>query len=367
MGFGPRWLCGILPIVWQNLLDIGIVRRLGSMGMRSIRVVCIWDFSPEQLARLQGTAPGLEVTAVPWQQRREAAALLRTAEVVLASDLPSGPEATPHLRWLQIGHAGLDDLCGHPIVRSGIAVTNASGIHAVPMAEHALGMMLTWCRQLHRTMGWQSRRMWPHGRRQAYHATDLRGRTLGIIGYGSIGREAGRLAQAHGMRVLALSRTQERQDHGWCEPGTGDPTGDIPARWYGPEGIRPLLSESDYVLVAAPLTCETRGMISSEELAACKPHVFLVNVGRGAILDEEALIAALREGTIGGVGLDVFAEEPLPRSSPLWRMENAIVTPHVSGSSAGNSERLTTLFAENLARYVHGRPLLNTVSPERGY
>ncbi|MGQ9684253.1 MAG: D-2-hydroxyacid dehydrogenase [Anaerolineae bacterium] len=335
--------------------------------MRSVRVVCIWEFSPPQLARLQGAAPGLEVRAVPRLQHPELAALLREAEVLLASDLPAGPQAAPHLRWLQIGHAGLDDLCAHPIVQSGIAVTNASGIHAVPMAEHVLGLMLMWCRQLHLTMNWQSRRLWPQGRQQAYRATDLRGKTLGIIGYGSIGREAARLAQAHGMRVLALNRTRERADRGWCQPGTGDPQGEIPAQWYGPDGLLDLLRESDYVLVAAPLTPETRGMIGRHELAACRPHAFVVNVGRGALFDEEALIAALRSGQIGGVGLDVFAQEPLPRSSPLWRMENAILTPHVSGSSTGNSERLSMLFAENLARYVQGQPLLNLVKLECGY
>jgi phosphoglycerate dehydrogenase-like enzyme len=190
---------------------------------------------------------------------------------------------------------------------------------------------------------------------------------LGIVGYGSIGREVGRLGRAFGMRVLALRRSAGRAEQGYAVDDTGDPQGFIPDRFYAPEALHQLLAKCDYVVIALPLTPETTGAFGEAEFRAMKPTAYLVNIARGPIVDEAALIRALQEGTIAGAGLDVFEVEPLPAGSPLWTLENALLSPHVAGFTPHYDERAAALFAQNLARYVAGEPLLNCVHKVRGY
>jgi phosphoglycerate dehydrogenase-like enzyme len=190
---------------------------------------------------------------------------------------------------------------------------------------------------------------------------------LGILGYGSIGREVGRLGRAFKMRVLALSRSGRRAEGGYSVEKTGDPVGDIPEQFYQPEDLHAMLAECDYVVIALPLTPATHHLIGKAELQAMKPTAYLVNIARGPIADEAALVHALREGWIAGAGLDVFEEEPLPPESPLWYLENALISPHVAGFTPRYDERAADLFAENLTRLVNGDPLLNQVDKERGY
>jgi phosphoglycerate dehydrogenase-like enzyme len=169
------------------------------------------------------------------------------------------------------------------------------------------------------------------------------------------------------MRVLALRRSAGRAAQGYAVGDTGDAAGEIPQQFYSPQSLHEMLAECDYVVIALPLTSETVHFVGEAELRAMKPGAYLVNIARGPIVDEEVLIQALREGWIAGAGLDVFEEEPLPSDSPLWDMENVLISPHVAGFTPRYDERAVALFAENLRRYVEGEPLLNLVDKARGY
>jgi phosphoglycerate dehydrogenase-like enzyme len=196
----------------------------------------------------------------------------------------------------------------------------------------------------------------------------MRGKTLGVIGYGSIGRETARIARGLGMNVLALKRNpQDRRDEGWNPPGVGDAEGAIPSRWYNPEQCGDILHESDYITITLPLTQQTRGLIGRKEIAAMRPSSYIVNVGRGEVIDQEALADALREKRIGGAGLDVFEREPLESESPLWDLENVILTPHVSGGFKDYNGACCELFAANLQRFRNGQRLLNLIDRTAGY
>lgn len=190
---------------------------------------------------------------------------------------------------------------------------------------------------------------------------------MGIVGYGSIGREVGRLGQAFGMRVLALRRSGGRTETGYAMEATGDPEGAVPDCFYALSGLHEMLRECDYVVVALPLTRATRRFVGEAELRAMKPTAVLVNIARGPIVDQAALVRALQEGWIAGAGLDVFDEEPLPADSPLWDLENALLSPHVAGFTPHYDERAAALFAQNMARYLGGEPLMNLVRKEQGY
>jgi phosphoglycerate dehydrogenase-like enzyme len=169
------------------------------------------------------------------------------------------------------------------------------------------------------------------------------------------------------MRVLALRRSAGPSERGYAVENTGDPEGAIPERFYPASELHAMLEDSDYVVVALPLTPATRGFIGEGELRAMKPSGYLVNIARGPIVDEGALVQALREGWIAGAGLDVFEEEPLPSDSPLWGLENALISPHVAGFTPHYHERAAALFAGNLKRYLKGEPLLNLVDKAAGY
>jgi phosphoglycerate dehydrogenase-like enzyme len=192
--------------------------------------------------------------------------------------------------------------------------------------------------------------------------------TVGIVGLGSIGRAVGALATAFGCRVLASRRRSDAGADEAMQDRESAPLGELLLdRVLGPEGLPELLSESDFVVLAAPLTPETEGMIDADALAAMKPGAWLINVARGRLVDERALLRALQEGHIGGAVLDTFAEEPLPASSPFYDLPNVIVTPHTSWSSGRVLDRSVSLFADNLSRFAAGQPLLNVVDPAAGY
>jgi phosphoglycerate dehydrogenase-like enzyme len=257
-----------------------------------------------------------------------------------------------------ISHAGLS---------AEVILTTTSGIHAINIGQYVLALMLAWAHRLPALIDHQRRGEWPEGRFQRFVPQELRGGTIGIVGYGSIGREVGRLASAFGMHILALQRGDAPADHGYTIPGVGDPQGTLPESFCRPDELRAMLAECDYVVLAVPLTEATRNLVGADELRAMKPSAFLVNVARGGIVDEPALIQALQEGWIGGAGLDVFAQEPLPADSPLWSGENVILTPHIAGITPHYNDRAADVFAENLRRYLAGEPLFNRVDPEKGY
>jgi phosphoglycerate dehydrogenase-like enzyme len=272
------------------------------------------------------------------------------------------------LKWIQLLSAGADHVLGGPLKDVPISITTASGIHATPIAEYTIASMLAFAHRIHLAIRAQVRHEWMRSGAFMAGVDDIRGQTLGIVGYGSIGRETARLAAAFGMKVIALKRDPfDRVDAGWSPAGLGDPEGKIPARYFGPNEREAILRESDYVSVTLPLTEHTRKFIGERELAAMKPGAYLVNIGRGEVIDESAMAAALKAGKIGGAGLDVFEHEPLEASSPLWDLENVILTPHISGANRGYMDKACELFADNLKRFVSNRPLLNVVDPTLGY
>lgn len=293
---------------------------------------------------------------------------LTHAEIIYARSAVPRPEQAPNLRWIQTHYAGVEHLTETAVWDSDILLTTASGIHAPNMAQYALTQILVWA---HRVPAWfrqQASGQWPNDRWPKFVPDELHGRTLGIVGYGSIGRELARQAKALGMKVLVTKRdARHPEDQGYTLPGTGDPTGIIPDRIYPTEATRSMIGECDYVVNTLPLTDKTRHFFNEEMFRAMKPTAFLVNVGRGGTIDEQDLIRALKKGWIAGAGLDVFETEPLPEDSPLWRLENVILTPHVSGFTAEYDDRAVDLFTENLRRYLGGTRLLNLVSRDVGY
>ncbi|NTW97847.1 MAG: D-2-hydroxyacid dehydrogenase [Oscillochloris sp.] len=257
--------------------------------------------------------------------------------------------AAPGLRWLQTPSAGVDQVLTPTMFARDILLTNSAGVHAIPIAEFVLGFMLAHAKQLGAFRAAQAEGRW------ITHVSpcELYESTLLIIGMGGIGQAIAERAVAFGVRVYGSRRTPRPL------PGV--------AQVVGSQGWRELLPEADYVVVAAPLTPETRGMIDAAAFATMKPTAYLINIARGALLDEPALIAALREGRIGGAALDTFEREPLPAESPLWSLPNITITPHATAYSPRMRERQIALFLDNLARFQAGQPLLNVVDKAAGY
>jgi phosphoglycerate dehydrogenase-like enzyme len=257
----------------------------------------------------------------------------------------------------------------HPLFTSDVAFTTTSGIHAVSIGEYVLAMILAWRHRLPALFDQQRRGEWPPDdqRWPLFVPDELAGQTIGIAGYGSIGRQVARLAHAFGMRVLALQQHAGRAQRGFILPGTGDPEGSLPERFFAPGELHALLAASDVVVIALPLTPATTRLFDAAAFAAMKPGALLVNIARGAIVDEGALVAALRSGPLGGAALDVFAHEPLPAGHPLWSLPNVLLSPHISGMTPHYDARASLVFAENLRRYRAGEPLLNLVDKAAGY
>ena len=260
-------------------------------------------------------------------------------------------EAAPRLKWIQLTSAGADRLLNSGFVEQGITVTTVSGLHATPIGEFIVGAMLQWAKGAPRTMRAQLKHEWTR-----FAPTELYGKTVGIVGIGHIGAEAARLAKAFGCRVIATKRSA-------TEPSTEEFADEILPSTELPR----VLAESDYIVLCVPLTNDTRGLIGERELRMMKPTACLINIARGAVIVESALIDALRDGTIAGAALDVFEQEPLPADSPLWDFENLILTPHISGGTENYNRRATEIFAANLRRYLDSAPLENVVDPARGY
>jgi D-2-hydroxyacid dehydrogenase (NADP+) len=284
---------------------------------------------------------------------------------------PEVPAGSPHLRWVQLPSAGADHVHGTALWDSDVLITSSAGIHAVPMAEHAMAMLLALVRQIPAIVRAQDEGDWDHDLGQ--HMGELRGRTVGILGWGKIGNALAHLAEAFGMRTIGTRysvsvpqgvqpTSEPYSDPPWLEPE------DLPADIVYPSAqIDEVVAQSDVVVSFLPLTDETRRSIGERQFAAMPRGAIFLNLGRGSVVDEDALLRALHSGRLAGAGLDVFETEPLPRSSPLWRMQNVIISPHVGGNSDRTVERAAHLFAVNLSRYLAGQPLLNVVSRERGY
>lgn len=248
----------------------------------------------------------------------------------------------PDLKWMQGPGAGIDNPIWQTLLSRGVRLTNASGIHSEPIAQYIFTYVLHWERNVARHQAQQRERHW-----EIIRSGDLGEKTLGIVGYGGIGQAAARIGKAFGMRVLGTRRTP-----------IDDPMLD---RFVPLDSLRTLLSESHYVVLCMPFNDQTRGMIGVGELAAMREDAVLINVARGGVVDETALIDVLRVGGIRGASLDVVSQEPLPEESPLWTLENCVLTPHDAGYSPLGDERLSALFLENLGHFVRGETMRNEI------
>lgn len=288
----------------------------------------------------------------------EAVRAARGAEVYVGYGVPvevfRAAEGT--LRWAHSGSAGVGGALYPEMRRSDVVLTNSAGIYAEPMADTVLAMILHFARGLDLAVRSQAERRWDKGRFVAADAPvrELEELTVGIVGLGGIGRAVARRCAALGMPVLASRRHPSEAPQGV-------------ELLHGEGALDRLLARSDVLVVTVPETAETRGMIGRRELALLPDGAVVVNVARGRILDEEALVEALRGGRLRGAGLDVFAQEPLPPDSPLWALPNVLVTPHVSGISHRYWRRETDLIVGNVRRYLAGEPLRNTVDKDAGY
>lgn len=256
----------------------------------------------------------------------------------------------PRLTWVHSASAGVERVLTPAARARALTITNARDVFSQPIAEYVLTMVLAIARRLPQLLELQRERTW-----QPLEATELGDVTIGLLGYGSLGRTVARLAGAFGARVIATRRHPE----GGADEGV--------ELLGGPRALPALLGRSDFVVLAAPLTPETDGLIDAAALAAMKPGAWLINVARGRLVDERALIRALREGRIGGAVLDTFRDEPLPSDSPFYDLSNAIVTPHTSWSSGRVLDRTIELFCDNLRRFAAGEPLRNVVDVAAGY
>ena len=255
------------------------------------------------------------------------------------------------LRWVQVTGAGVDSRLFREFVDSDVVFTSAKGIVGVHLAEHAMALLLGLTRGIATAVRKPS---WDQRAPIREAAWELVGLTMGIVGLGGTGRDLADRANGFGMRIVAV------------DPEDVDVPSCVEACWKM-DRFYDLLEQSDVVAICAPLTAETEGMFDREAFARMRSRALLINVTRGRIVNEEALMEALREGVIGGAGLDVTPQEPLPEDHPLWRMENVIITPHAAGGSPNRQDRIVELFCENLRRLLAGQPLLSVIDKRKGY
>ena len=291
--------------------------------------------------------------------------LIREQEVLFCMLPPTNIAEMRQLRFIQIGSAGYSQLFGLDLVARGIRACNAVGVHAIAIAEWSTAMMINLARDLRGMIRNQDAAVWE---RPARFQQEIRGATLGIWGYGSIGRESARQAKALGLKVHVL----DRGAIGACGnvyrmEGTGDPEGTLPDRVFVPEQKLEFLAGLDFLLLSMPLTAATEGLVGANELAALPHSCYVLNPARGPLIQETALLEALREGRIAGAALDTHYHYPMPPEHPLWRFPNVIMTPHISGStlSPHYAERVWDLFVQNVRRYGEGGVLLNELNAEQ--
>lgn len=328
-------------------------------------------YRSRDLERIRAAAPGARLVTISVEGLADGP--IEDVEVMLRGWLTSDAfdrllARAPHLAWVHSATSGVERALTPAALERGLVVTNARGVFSRPIAEYVLMMILAVSRRLPQLLELQRERTW-----QPLEGAELRDVTVGIVGLGSIGRAVGALATAFGCRVIAVRRrpdgegTPSRAD----ESGMGGDAGTLGEvmldRVGGPETLSDLLAESDFVVLAAPLTPETQDMINAETLAMVKPGAWLINVARGRLVDERALLRALRDGPLGGAVLDTFRDEPLPPMSPFYDLDNVILTPHTAWSSGRVLDRSVELFCDNLRRFAAGEPLLNVVDPTAGY
>lgn len=329
---------GSLNIVVTIPMNEVLVRRVIDIGKR-IKLTSVFDCMYEDMGGDPEAAKKLD-------------SILADAEIIFGYQLPRNVVArAPRLKWVQLITAGVEKVLTEDVRQSKITLTNVRGIHAVPIGEFVLCQMLMLAKGAQQSFHQQRQKLW-----KPYVPSMLYAKTVGIVGLGSIGREIARLSHAFGMRVLGVRRSDLR---GKTIRYVDEiiPTAQLDK----------MLSDSDYVVLTVPLTEETRHMIGEQELRCMKPTAFLINVARGQVVDEDALVRALEQNRLAGASLDVFHTEPLPDNSRLWDMPNVIITPHSAGNMECYAEQATDIFCENLKRYLAGQKLLRIVDKKKGY
>jgi phosphoglycerate dehydrogenase-like enzyme len=323
-------------------------------------------YRSRDLERIRAAAPGARIVMVSVEGLADGP--LDDVEVMLRGWLSSEAfdrllARAPRLTWVHSATSGVERALTPASRERGMVVTNARGVFSRPIAEYVLMMILAVSRRLPQLLELQRERTW-----QPLEGAELRDVTVGIVGYGSIGRAVAGLASSFGCRIIAVRRHPEVES----APRPADvegPAGIEPRlhRVGGPETLPDLLAESDFIVLAAPLTPETENLIDADALAGIKPGAWLINVARGRLIDERALLRALRDGELGGAVLDTFRDEPLPPMSSFYDLPNVIVTPHTAWSSGRVLDRSVELFCDNLRRFASGEGLLNIVDPDAGY
>jgi phosphoglycerate dehydrogenase-like enzyme len=312
----------------------------------------VWVLPPEQVERLRRQFPDLTIVDAP--ARDERLRELADTDVAFLSRLkPDEFAEAPRLKWIQSPAAGVGGLLFPELRVSSVIVTNARGLHGEPVAEHVVAVTIVLFRQIHQAIRRQAAHVWRQESLDAFQT--LVGSTMGVVGLGAIGGAVADKAAALGMRVVAVRR----------RAAAARPL--AVSAVYPPDQLPRLLEEADVVVLAAPLTAETGGLIGAAELRRMKPNAILINVARGRLVREDELAAELARGTIAGAALDVFEHEPLAPDSPLWELPNVIVTPHTSAFRSDYWKAAVDMFADNLARYLRGAPLRNVVDKGAGY
>ena len=329
----------VVRVVLTTPLEESNLQKIRAVGAR----LKVDQLSPLILAERKGDL----------SKKGELDGLFREAEVVYGwiHHFPKNLlSRSPRLKWIQTMSAGVDRL-PEDIMKSPVRIANASGLHGTPMAEVVLQMMLMFAKDAPSCFQMKGKKEW-----KRYTPMLLRGQTAGVLGLGAVGKEIARLCQACGMAVLGIRRSSRE----------GEAYSNVD-RVYSREQLSQFLAASDFVIIAMPLTRETKGMIGEKELRSMKPTAYLINVARGAIVDEAALIRALEEKWIAGAGLDVFVDEPLPPESRFYELPNVIFSPHISGEMPDYERRATEVFCENLQRYLQGEPFRHEVDKLKGY
>ncbi|MFE6717050.1 D-2-hydroxyacid dehydrogenase [Streptomyces albidoflavus] len=325
------------------------------------------SFSDAWLDRLRERHPRLEITQITAEKAADIPDEVwrRTRVLHTGAVFPDADQA-PALEWIQLDTSGADHLKGTPAWELPVPLTSIGGISPVPMAEYVMMMVLGLAHRLPRAVAVQRSGVWPSlGERwDTLMPRALRGATIGVVGYGRIGQEIGRLARAHHMTVLGLKRGHTARAGAFFGAAAHD---EAEAEIYTPDRLHTFLGRCDYLVVTCPLTDETRGMIDAAALAALKEGAMVVNVARGGIVDEEALLRGLRSGRVAGAALDVFDEEPLGADSPWWTEPGVLLTPHVAGFAPDYEDQVLRLVGENIERHLTGAELLNLVDRGRGY
>ncbi|XJZ27852.1 D-2-hydroxyacid dehydrogenase [Bacillota bacterium Lsc_1132] len=316
------------------------------------KMIITHNLAENELARIKEIIPDWEVIAgrekAVWKTHFKDAEIIAGWKKGMEEDiLAEGAK----LKWLQSWSAGVDSIPLDVFQAKNILLTSASGVHAFPISETIFALMLGLTRKIHTYVKQQQEKIWHH----AHMKLEVHQKTIGIIGVGAIGKEAAKIAKAFGMKVLGVRNS-------------GKPEDNVDEMYTSAE-LNTVLPQCDYVVVTLPLTKETHHLFAAAQFQLMKPSAFFINIGRGEIILEQDLIAALENGEIAGAGLDVFATEPLPESSPLWEMENVIITPHTAGSTEHYDKRVVhDILIPNLYDYLSGKkPTVNLVDYSKGY